>query len=133
MYEYLLHSVNIFFFVFHSVLILFNMFGWLRPRWRLMNFITLSLTAFSWFIIGIWHGWGYCFCTDWHWKIRELLGYHDMSNSYIHFLILKFTGINFPVNLIDTSTVIVFFCSFAISIYLNIKNWRTRLLKQNKF
>ena len=133
MYKYLLHSVNIFFFVFHSVLILFNVFGWIVPQWRVINFITLSLTAFSWFIIGIWHGWGYCFCTDWHWQVRKLLGYNDMSNSYIHFLILKFTGINFPVNLVDTSTVIVFFFSFAISIYLNIKNWKTRLLKQNKF
>jgi hypothetical protein len=41
-----------------------------------------------------WYGYGYC--LDWHWRIRELLGYPNDSNSYIYFLILKLTGIHFP-------------------------------------
>lgn len=91
-----------------------------------MNLITLSLTAFSWYILGIWYGWGYCFCTDWHWQVRKSLGYSDMSNSYIHFLIQKLTGINLSLNLVETGTAIVFFLSFAMSIYLNIKHWRSK-------
>jgi hypothetical protein len=92
-------------------------FGWIIPRWRLVNLITLSLTAFSWFILGIWYGFGYCPFTDWHWKVRQLLGYTDNSNSYIHFLILKIMGINFSENFVDVSTVIVFFIAYFISIY----------------
>ena len=126
MSNFWLHSIDIFFFAFHSALILFNVFGWLVPRLRLLNLITLSLTAFSWFIVGIWYGWGYCFYTDWHWEIRELLGYNDMSNSYIHFLILKLTGIDIDLKLADTGTVVIFFSSFFISIYLNVKNWKCR-------
>ena len=123
MQEPILKIVDIFFFVFHTILILFNVFGWLVPRWRFINFITLSLTAFSWFILGIWYGWGYCPFTDWHWQIREMLGYQDMSSSYIHFLILEFTGFNLSVNMVDACTVIVFFSAFIISACLNVKKW----------
>jgi hypothetical protein len=124
--EYLLEIIDVFFLGFHSVLILFNVFGWLVPRWRFANFITLSLTAFSWFILGIWYGWGYCFCTDWHWQVRDMLGYQHTSSSYIHFLILELTGINLPVDLVDTATVIIFFVAFVASAYLNVKKWKTR-------
>lgn len=120
----LLKIIDVFFIGFHTILILFNVFGWLVPRWRFANFISLSLTAFSWFILGIWFGWGYCICTDWHWQIREMLGYEDMSSSYIHFLILKLTNIDFPVNLVDPYTAIIFFSVFIISTYLNIRKWR---------
>ena len=122
--EPILKILDLFFFAFHTVLILFNILGWLVPRWRLANFVTLSLTAFSWFVLGIWYGWGYCFCTDWHWQVREMLGYENMSSSYIHFLILKITGFDFSTNLVDSVTVIVFFSAFAISAYLNFRKWR---------
>ncbi|MGZ8511472.1 MAG: DUF2784 family protein, partial [Chitinophagaceae bacterium] len=56
--------LNIFFFVFHTVFTLFNMVGWIFPRTRKLHLITLSITAFSWFVLGIWYGWGYCACTD---------------------------------------------------------------------
>ena len=119
--EPILKIVDVFFFGFHTILILFNVFGWIVPKWRFTNFITLSLTAFSWFILGIWFGWGYCIFTDWHWEIREMLGYQDMSSSYIHFLILKITTIDVPTNLVDSFTVIVFCLAFIISICFNVR------------
>jgi hypothetical protein len=124
--ESLLKIIDVFFLGFHSVLILFNVFGWLVPRWRLANFITLSLTAFSWFILGIWYGWGYCFCTDWHWQIRDMLGLQNTSSSYIHFLILELTGIDLPVKLVDTGTAIIFFAAFTISAFLNIRGLKSK-------
>ena len=126
MSEPFLKFINVFFFAFHTVLILFNIFGWLVPKWRLANLITLSLTAFSWFVLGIWYGWGYCFCTDWHWEVRETLGYQDMSSSYIHFLVLKTTGFDFDSNLVDTVTAIVFVSAFATSVYLNARKWSSK-------
>lgn len=115
-----LQIIDNFFILFHSVLILFNVFGWIVPRWRFANLVTLSLTAFSWFVLGIWYGIGYCPFTDWHWKVRQLLGYNDQSNSYVHFLILKITGVNLSENWVDTTTVIVFFTAFFISIYFAV-------------
>lgn len=123
--------LNYFFFFFHTSLILFNSFGWIFPKFRKWNLITLLLTALSWFVLGIWFGWGYCICTDWHWTVRMNLGYYDMSNSYIQFLILKLTGINFSVGLVNIITVIVFFSSLIISIWLNIRDYKRKTIKQN--
>jgi hypothetical protein len=123
------HFLNIFFFVFHTVFTLFNMAGWIFPSTRKLHLITLSLTAFSWFVLGIWYGWGYCVCTDWHWDIRAKLGYEDRSNSYIHFLLLKLTGTNFSPKLVEYITLIIFLLSFAVSIVLNIRD-RYRRKKQ---
>lgn len=117
----ILHLIDYFFFLFHTVFILFNVFGWSIPRWRFANLITLSITAFSWFILGIWYGLGYCPFTDWHWKVRQLLGYKDQSNSYIHFLILKLTGINLSESLVDIATVTLFFTAYFISIYFVLR------------
>jgi len=120
----MLTFLNIFFFVFHTAFTLFNITGWIFRKTRKWHLLTLVLTAFSWFVLGIWYGWGYCFCTDWHWEVRRKLGYHDESNSYIHFLILKITGINLPVELVDNVTLIVFIASAVLSIVLNIRDWR---------
>ena len=119
-------ALNIFFFLFHSALILFNTFGWLFPRLRKWNLLTLLLTAFSWFVLGIWYGWGYCVCTDWHWDVRRELGYDDASDSYIHFLILKLTGIDFSERLLDVATVVVFFLSLVGSVWVNVRGYGRR-------
>jgi hypothetical protein len=113
--------LNIFFFVFHTAFTVFNIFGWLFRKTRKLNLITLLLTAFSWFVLGIWYGWGYCFCTQWHWTVREHLGYHDQRRSYIHFLLLKLTGIDFNENLVENATLIVFLISLFMSVWLNIR------------
>jgi len=118
--------LNYFFFFFHTFIIFFNSFGWIFPKFRKWNLLTLLLTAFSWFVLGIWFGWGYCVCTDWHWTVRSNLGYYDMSNSYIHFLILKFTGINFSEGLVDVATAIVFFSSLIISLWINIRDYKRK-------
>ncbi|MBZ5859009.1 DUF2784 domain-containing protein [Flavihumibacter profundi] len=120
--------LNIFFFVFHTIFTLFNITGWIFKRTRKWHLLTLSLTAFSWFILGIWYGWGYCFCTHWHWQVRSALGYADTSNSYIHFLILKLTGINFAEQLVEYATLIIFLVSFGLSIWLNLKDHRNKRL-----
>lgn len=124
MSESLLKFLDVFFIGFHTALILFNVFGWLVPRWRLANFITLWLTAFSWFFLGIWYGWGYCFCTDWHWQVRDLLGYEHLSSSYIHFLVLKWTNLDISPDWVDSITVVIFFAALVISSYLNAKKWK---------
>ncbi len=119
-------AANLFFFTFHTTLILFNTFGWIFRRYRFYNLITLLLTAFSWFILGIWYGWGYCVCTDWHWTIRNQLGYKDDTNSYIDLLIITFTGIEFDDKLIENATAGVFLVSIFFSILLNIRDYKRK-------
>jgi hypothetical protein len=102
------------------------MVGWMFFKTRKIHLITISLTAFSWFVLGIWYGWGYCFCTDWHWAVREKLGYIDHSYSYIHLLILKLTGADLNPQRVDAFTLIVFLASFCLSIALNLKDKRRK-------
>ena len=118
--------LNIFFFVFHTVFMVFNCTGWAWKKTRRWNLYTLLLTAVSWFILGIWFGWGYCACTDWHWDVREKLGYFDQSRSYVHFLLLKITGIDFNKKLVEQTTLIVFLVSLAISLFLNYRDYRRK-------
>jgi len=120
--------LNYFFFVFHTLFTLFNITGWIFRPTRKWNLITLLLTAFSWFILGIWYGWGYCFCTDWHWQVREKLGYHDQQRSYISFLLQKLTGIQFNERLVENATLIAFLISLVMSVWLNIRDRKLRQL-----
>ncbi len=90
----------------------------------------MLLTAFSWFVLGIWYGWGYCLCTDWHWQVREAMGLHDRSGSYIHFLLLKLTGKDFSPQLVENATLIIFVLSFVLSIWFNIKDRRKHTLQR---
>jgi hypothetical protein len=114
--------LNYFFIAFHTALILFNSLGWAFYKTRKLNLLTLSLTFCSWFILGIWYGWGYCVCTDWHWQVRDKLGYHDTERSYIQFLFSKLLSIDLDVKTADTLAVVVFFASLAMSVFLNLRD-----------
>ena len=114
------------FIIFHTVLILFNLFGWIWKTTRRWNLATLLLTAFSWFGLGIWYGFGYCPCTDWHWMVRRELGYTDMPNSYIKFLIHQLTGLDIDAGVVDMGTAIFFLLALIISFYVNFKDFKKR-------
>jgi hypothetical protein len=116
-----LEFLDRFFLIFHTLFTLFNMTGWISKKTRKLHLATLTLTACSWFILGIKYGWGYCFCTDWHWQVREAMGRPIQSDSYIHFLLLEITGINIQPQLVDAATLSIFASCFIISILLN---WR---------
>lgn len=120
MYQFL----DSFFFVFHTCFTLFNLTGWIFRRTRRLHLVTILLTALSWFVLGILYGWGYCVCTDWHFRVREKLGYANESNSYIHFLIGKLTGIWLDETMVETWTLILFLLVAFLSIWLNLKDRR---------
>jgi len=115
-----------FFFIFHSLIIVFNLFGWIWKKIRLANLIMLLLTAFSWFVLGKWYGFGYCFCTDWHYQIRMKLGYFDMPSSYVKFLIDSLTGLDINAKLVDIFTLIFFLLALIASIITNMQVWKER-------
>jgi len=117
MYQFLDH----FFLIFHTFIILFNLFGYLWVKTRKINLVLLSMTAFSWFVLGIWFGIGYCPCTDWHWQIREELGY-KMPNSYIKYLVDNFTGLDINADFVDIMALILFASAFTASIFLNLRD-----------
>jgi len=112
--------LNIFFFVFHIGLIFFNLFGWLFKSVRKWNLLTLGMTAFSWFVLGIFYGFGYCFLTDWHWAVREELNYTTNSNSYIHFLVTAILPVAMSEKTVELLTGILFFTALIMSFVTNV-------------
>ncbi|MGD9899152.1 MAG: DUF2784 domain-containing protein [Calditrichaceae bacterium] len=118
MYDFL----NLFFYVFHSVLIIFNLSGWIWKKTRELHFYSISLTALSWFGLGLFYGWGYCPCTGWHWQIRRNAGITDMPSSYIKFLLDQLTGLEFSSFLVDLVTVILFFTVLIIAVVLKARH-----------
>ena len=116
--------LDIFFIVFHSALIVFNLFGWIWKRTRKANMITLSLTGVSWFILGSFYGIGYCPLTDWHWNVLVKLGKTDIPNSYIKYLIDRLFGADINAQLVDYSTAILFFLALGLSIFFNLRGKR---------
>jgi len=118
----LLEIGDYFFLTFHTALSLFNTFGWIFKKTRPWHLTSILLTASSWFVLGIWYGWGYCPCTDWHWMIRDALGRPIESWSYIHFLIQELTGINAPPEIVDVSVLAVLIVSTVMSVVLNVRD-----------
>ncbi len=121
MNEILLHTANIFFFVFHTVFILFNLFGWLFRKTRFLNLITLVITFLSWGVLGIWKGWGYCFLTDWHYSVLRKLGETDLPSSYIAFLVESLSGWLPDADLVNTLTVGLALLALVASIIVNFR------------
>jgi len=113
--------LDIFFTAFHTCLILFNLFGWILKKTRRLNLISILLTAFSWLILGIFYGLGYCPFTDWHFAILENLGHTDLPSSYISFLVTRLTGMHPDQGLVDAVTAWGLVIAFIASLYMNFK------------
>ncbi len=111
-----------FFIVFHSLLTLFCMVGWIWSKTRKIHLYLMVLIAFSWLFLGIWYGLGYCPFTEWHWQIRYRLGDIEMPHSYIKFLLDSLTGLKWNATMVDVGTGTIFALSFIMSIILNLKD-----------
>jgi hypothetical protein len=124
--QMLLHIIDIFFVIFHTSLILFNLFGWIYKRSRKLNLIILSLTGASWLFLGLIFGTlGYCPLTDWHFAVLEKLGRTDLPDSYIKYLADRLTGLDINASLVDKFTIYCFLAALVISIFFNLKDYRT--------
>jgi hypothetical protein len=123
----MLRLLDLFFLIFHTILIFFNLFAWIFRKTRRLNLITLTLTGASWFILGIFYGIGYCPLTDWHFNILGKLGYTNLPDSYIKYLADRLTGLDFNPELINSITLILFFIALAISACLNIRDYKIKV------
>ncbi len=131
--EVLYKSADIFFVVFHTALILFNVLGWIWKKTRRLNFYTLILTGASWFILGIFYGMGFCPLTQWHFEILEKLGHSNLPRSYIQYLIERLSGFMFNARFVDTITFIVFFIALIMSVILNIRQEKNKSGRNSGF
>jgi hypothetical protein len=115
---------DIFFVVFHSSIIVFNLFGWIWKKTRIANLVLLLLTGGSWLFLGLIVGTlGYCPFTDWHFSVLYKLGKTDLPTSYVKYLADRISGLNFNSSLVDDLTLYLFLAAFAVSVILNIRDY----------
>jgi hypothetical protein len=118
--------LDYFFNVFHGSWVLFNLMGWAWKRTRRIHLITTSLTILSWFGLGIFYGWGYCPCTDWHWEVKRKLGETYLPNSYVKYYVDKLTGFTWDPLVVDAVVLILGLLTFALSCWLNWQDVTSR-------
>src|SRR6185295_10996259 len=122
----MLHFIDGLFTLLHIIIILFNLFGWILPATRKAHFICIVITAFCWFILGIWFGWGYCPLTDWQWSIKEQLGETNLPASFITWLANKTTGMQPGDTFVDLITLALFMLAAIVSVHFNFLKPRRR-------
>lgn len=111
---------------FHGGLVLFNLTGWMCKKTRRSHLVVLGLTLLSWFGLGMFYGWGYCPFTDWHWQVKVRLGETDLPHSYIKYYLDYLTGRNWDSLQVDVVTLISGLTAFALSCWLNWRDWSSR-------
>lgn len=112
------------FLVGHSVLIVFNLFGWAWPKTRRLHLLSILLTAASWVALAPWFGLGYCPCTDWHWQIKETLGQTDLPNNYLTYLFYAWFGLEIADADAERLAYLCLAPALVASIYLNLRDHR---------
>ncbi len=100
-----LKALDILLFAIHMLVIVGNVFGWIWRRTRKAHLVLLVLTLGSWFVLGIWKGWGYCILTDWEWDIKRELGETNLPQSFTAYLANNVLGLKLSNALVDGLTV----------------------------
>ncbi len=111
--------IDILFVAFHSALILFNLLGWLHPRTRRLNLVTLLLTGLSWTALGLFYGFGYCPLTDWHFMVLDRMGTPTSYSSYVPYFLERMLGVTVTARLADRLTLGCYLAALACSATVN--------------
>ena len=122
----MLKLADIFFTCFHSVLILFNLSGWLFRSTRRLNLIVLLLTGASWTLLGIFYGPGYCPLTDWHFRILQQMGETGLPASYVSYLLQRIFNLHVRDQVVDAFTLAFYLAALVVSMYYNIRDFFRR-------
>lgn len=117
----MLHLLDIALNIIHTGIILFCLTGWIWRRTVFAHFILIAFIFASWFILGIWKGWGYCMLTDIQWHIKTKLGEKDLPNSFIKYLVDRISGRNISAALIDKVALVCFLLATLFAVINFIK------------
>ncbi|MEM6524113.1 MAG: DUF2784 domain-containing protein [Bacteroidota bacterium] len=115
-------------FVIHLIVIGLNLFAWVWKRTRRLHLWVAGTTVFSWLVLGIWYGFGYCFLTDWEWNIKRQLGEKNLPHSFTQYLSDNVFGLYLSTTIVDGLTLGLFVIAIICSLYLNF--FKRSLIKQ---
>lgn len=122
----MLHFLDIFFVVFHTILVFFNLFGWAWRRTRRIHLYSILLTFASWTLLGVIFTFGYCPFTDWHWDIKRKLGETDLPASYIKYYLDAISPFEWNPATVDMLVLVSSLTALGLSIRLNLRDRRRK-------
>lgn len=111
---------------FHSLLVSFNLVGWVWRRTRHLHLFAISATLLSWFGLGVVYGWGYCPLTDWHWQVKRALGETGLPASWVKYYLDRITGVAWDTALVDGLVIGSALAALVLSVVLNVRDRRNR-------
>ncbi len=100
----MLEVLDVIFHFIHVSIIIIAVTFWMSYRTLRLAQVILILIVISWVGFGFFYGFGYCFITEWHWKIKENLGQSDLPSSYIKFAMDRLTGKDWNSILVERIT-----------------------------
>ena len=115
----MLQLLNIIIGVFHVLLIVACLIGWIFPRTRKAHLMLMGVVVSCWFLLGLQYGIGYCPLTDWHWQVKTKLGEDPLPNSFIKYLWDHIFTSPISPKAADILTFGAFFVSLITAIYLH--------------
>lgn len=120
--------LDVFFLILHLGLVLFILTGWMWRRTRRWHLAAVLLTLASWFLLGLKYGMGYCPLTDWHFQVLRKLGETNLPNSYISYIITRFTGMSVSQKPVDIITTGAAFAALGASVTMMFfqKSFKTK-------
>ena len=117
----MLRVLNILLHFAHLAIILFSALGWLVATLRPLHLVLQGLILFSWFGLGYFKGWTYCFLTDLHWRVKQALGRPATSETYMKLLADWVFARDVDAALVNKVTVTVFFTTTLLSLLLFLR------------
>ena len=117
----MLNVLDKLFFLMHLLLIVFNLFGWIPRKTRLLHLFFVLITLGFWVVVGYWKGFGYCPLTDWHWQVKTQLGETALPASFIKYFVDQMLHINSNPAFIDIMTASALGISLICSLIMNAK------------
>ncbi len=106
--------------VLHVTVISLCVLGWTHPALHAIQFWVILAVAFSWFVLGLRMGMGYCLLTDLQWRVKDKLGHGDRPNSYVKYAIDRVLGTDMAPRLAKRIVVWGFALSVAACMLVQV-------------
>lgn len=108
----------------HVAVILGFLLLWIPRRTVRLHRWLVALTALSWLGLGLFHGLGYCFLTDWHFQVKHARGVRRLPHSFIKYAGDWITGRDLPAGTVDAVAGAVFVAGVLVAVFRYVEELR---------
>lgn len=105
--------------LFHALLILFVLFGWVFTGTRQAHLALTIVILFFWSVVGYFKGFGYCPLTNFHSWIKLKLGENPID-EYMKYLVDTIFNSDVNAGKIKKITETSFFAVLIITLFVNV-------------